>query len=55
MSSAQRKPVQTGSSVENWLRETVVPALDAYRANPGQVRTPDQVGERLRREIERRR
>ena len=26
-----------------WLRDEVVPALDAYRANPGEVYTADEV------------
>lgn len=55
MSSAQRKPAQTENSVEQWLRETVVPALDAYKAGSARTRTPEQVSERLGREIARRR
>ena len=33
--------------LEAWLREEVVPALDAYRANPGEVYTADEVRARL--------
>jgi putative addiction module CopG family antidote len=33
--------------LEAWLREEVVPALDAYRTNPGEVYTADEVWARL--------
>lgn len=51
MSSAQRKPEHVGHNVESWLRETVVPALDALKADPSRGRTPRQVRERLQREV----
>lgn len=55
MSYAQRKLVQPESSVDSWLRDYVVPAVEAYKANPNNVRTSDQVTIRIRQEIERRR
>ncbi len=34
-------------AVEKWLRDTVVPAAEALRADPGQALTADQVREHL--------
>ena len=37
-------------AVEAWLREQVVPAAEALKADPGRARTVAQVRERLARE-----
>lgn len=58
MSTAQRKTADiedTRVRVETWLRQHVVPAYEAWKENPDRGRTPQQVEERLRREIARRR
>ena len=34
-------------AVEKWLRDTVVPAAEALRADPGQALTADEVREHL--------
>ncbi|MEW5291968.1 hypothetical protein ABW286_22785 [Erwinia papayae] len=54
MSYAQTKLIKPESGLDSWLRDSVVPALKAYKTTPNNVRTSDQVGARLRQEIERR-
>ena len=42
-----RAPLARDQAVEKWLRDTVVPAAKALRADPGQALTADQVREHL--------